>query len=101
MEFTGAITGGQASGPTGNSFAFQAAVNNGFLNFGVTGVDGATNVKTLANGQSGVGSFANATVTETDTSLARGAIGITLTETSVMNTGSSGGVIISAFLHAP
>ena len=100
MQFTGAITGGQASGPTGNNFAFQAAVDNGFLNFGVTGVDGPINVKTSANGRSGIGPFANATVTETDTSLARGAIDITLTESSVVNTGSSGDVVISAFLHA-
>ena len=98
MTFTGAITGGLASGPTGNAFVFQAAVNNGSGNFGVTGVDGATNVKTLASG-AGVGSSFATTSTETDTSLARGAIDITLTETSVVNTGTAGDILISAFLN--
>jgi len=99
MRFTGVITGGQASGPSGNSFVFQAAVNNGSGNFGLTGTDGATNVKTFASGAGVSSSFAT-TSTETDTSLARSAIDITLTETSVLNTGTSGDVIISAFLHA-
>lgn len=98
MTFTGAITGGQASGPSGNVFVFQAAVNNGSGNFGVTGVDGATNIKTLASG-AGISSSFTTTSTETDTSLARGAIDITLTETSVVNTGTSGNVDISAFLN--
>lgn len=99
MEFTGVITGGQASGPTGRSFVFQVAVNNGSGNFGLTGIDGPTNVTTFASG-AGVSSSFTTTSTETDTSLARGAIDITLTETSVVNTGPSGDVIISAFLHA-
>jgi hypothetical protein len=99
MRFTGVITGGQASGSTGNSFVFQVAVNNGSGNFGVTGVDGLTDVRTFAAG-AGVSSSFTTTSTETDTSLARGAVDITLTETSIVNTGTSGDVLISAFLHA-
>ena len=100
MRFKGVITGGQASGPSGHVFVFQAAVNNGFLNFGITGVDGADGVTTTANGESGVGSFLNATLSEDDTSLARGDVDITLSETSNINTGSSGQVLMSAFLYA-
>jgi hypothetical protein len=99
MRFTGVITGGQASGPADNAFVFQAAVNNGSGNFGLTGIDGPTNVRTLASGAGVTSSFAT-TSTEIDTSLARSDIDITLTETSVVNTGTSGDVVISAFLYA-
>ena len=40
-------TSGNLGRPTGNAFVFQAAVNNGSGNFGLTGTDGPTNVNSL------------------------------------------------------
>jgi hypothetical protein len=101
MHFTGVITGGQGSGNLDNQFVFEAAVIDNGLNFGIVAVDGLTNVRTFANGQTGVGSFIHSIVTETDTSLARGNIDITLTETTTFNSGVNGITTnVGAFLYA-
>jgi hypothetical protein len=97
MRFTGAITGGVL----GPNFAFQALVVDNGLQFGVTGVDGATGVTITPNGQTGQGSFINSVVSATAASLARGQIDITLTESTTLNVGANGlDTFVGGFLAA-
>lgn len=85
MHLTGIISGGLAPS---NQFLFQAAVHN-YLDFGIVGSDSPSGFLIKANGQSGVGSFADAIVSATGTML-RDNLDITLSYTHVWNVGASG-----------
>ena len=85
MHLTGSISGGQANS---TSFLIQAAIRN-FVDFGITGADTGSGFQIAANGQSGVGSFADAIVSTTGTML-RDQVDIILTQTRVWNVGASG-----------
>jgi hypothetical protein len=98
MRFTGTISGGLMPS---NTAAFRAAVINNGLQFGVTGVDGATDVTASANGQTGQGSFINSIVSATAVSLARGQVDITLTEINTLHVGANGlDTSVGGFLEA-
>ena len=101
MHFTGAIIGGQASGPNNNEFLFQAAVMNNGLMFGVTGQDTKLlGFQVITNGQSGQGSFVDAVVTATG-SVARDHVDLTLTFSKTYDVGASGETIpIGGYIEA-
>jgi hypothetical protein len=65
MHLTGSITGG-LSAVTFNNFLLQAAVHNN-LDYGVVGADISSGFAIFANGQRGVGSFADSIVSATGT----------------------------------